>query len=138
MAALAAGNASEHVAEIKALRREHGSNFEVLGPKVSEATAENPTRLRIRRTTPSPLAVVVTLPAAYPSDASPVFAVEAELDDAYVEALEALLAEQATYMPGMACVSTALMALDDVRTPRRGRDIVVAAASSRRRRAVAA
>ena len=76
MAALAAGNASEHVAEIKALRREHREDFEVLGPKVSEATAANPTRLRIRRTAPADLAVVVTLPAAYPSDASPLFAAE--------------------------------------------------------------
>lgn len=115
MAALASGNAPQHVAEIKTLRRDFGEDFELIGPKVSAATEADPTRVRIKRNVPAALAVVVTLPAAYPSDASPLFAVEAaKLGDAHREALADLLAEQASYMRGISAVSTALMALDDV------------------------
>ena len=117
MAAMAGGNASEHVSELKALRREYRADgvFEFLGPKVSEATPENPTRFKVHRTTPATLAVVVELPAAYPSDAGPVFKVEADaLDAACTEAIEEVLAEQASYMRGMSCVSTVLLSLDDL------------------------
>lgn len=117
MSAMAASNREEHVAELKSLRREFrgGDVFEFLGPKVSEATAENPTRMRIKRALPAPLAVVVTLPGSYPSDGPPAFRVEADgLEDAQLDALEAHLAEQASYMRGMACVSTTLLSLDDL------------------------
>ena len=61
------------------------------------------------------VAVLVELPAAYPSDALPVFRVDAAgLEDAQCDAIEALLTEQAGYMRGMACVSTSLLALDDL------------------------
>ncbi len=115
MAALVAGNAEAHVSDIKALRRTYQAPgaFEMLGPKVSEATAENPTKFKVHLETPAPLDVVVTLPASYPSEKSPIFRVEG-IEGAIAEALEALLTEQASYMRGMSCVSTALLALDDV------------------------
>ena len=49
MAALVAGNAEAHVSDIKALRRTYQASgaFEMLGPKVSEATAENPTKFKV-------------------------------------------------------------------------------------------
>ena len=51
----------------------------------------------------------------HPSDALPVFRAEAPgLEDAQCDAIEALLTEQAGYMRGMACVSTSLLALDDL------------------------
>ena len=135
MAALAAGNGAEHVSELKSLRLEFkgaAGVFEFLGPKVPEATAANPTRMRVQRTAPAPFAVVVELPAEYPSDAPPVFRIEAAaspagggngdggaaaagaaaagglLEDAQVDAIEAFLAEQAGYMRGMACISATL------------------------------
>ena len=117
MAALAAGNAGEHIGEIKALRREHkaAGTLEFLGPKVSEATAENPTRFKIARATPAKLAVLVELPPTYPSDAPPKFSVvDSELDAPRNDAIAELLAEQAGYMRGMTCVSTVLLALDDL------------------------
>ena len=117
MAALAAGNAGEHIGEIKALRREHKSagTLEFLGPKVSEATAENPTRFKIARATPAKLAVLVELPPTYPSDAPPKFSVvDSELDAPRNDAIAELLAEQAGYMRGMTCVSTVLLVLDDL------------------------
>ena len=139
MAALAAGNGAEHVSELKSLRLEFkgaAGVFEFLGPKVPEATAANPTRMRVQRTAPAPFAVVVELPAEYPSDAPPVFRIEAAaspaggdggggaaaaaaaaaggLEDAQVDAIEAFLAEQAGYMRGMACISATLRSLDDL------------------------
>jgi hypothetical protein len=77
---VAAGNGAEHVSELKSLRLEFkgaAGVFEFLGPKVPEATAANPTRLRVQRTAPAPFAVVVELPAEYPSDVPPVFRIEA-------------------------------------------------------------
>ena len=117
---MAAGNAPAQVAELKALRREFAGagTFEFMGPKVPEATAESPTAMRFLRTAPALLTVHVALPAAYPSDAPPVFRVESApdstLDDAQVDAIEAFLAEQASWMRGMPCVSSTLLALDDL------------------------
>ena len=70
------------------------------------------------------LVITLTLPENYPSDAPPVFLVEAgaasqssgpSLERAHLDAIAALLDEQASYMPGMACVSTSIMsALEDL------------------------
>eukprot|EP00586_Coscinodiscus_wailesii_P003078 CAMPEP_0172490588 /NCGR_PEP_ID=MMETSP1066-20121228/21081_1 /TAXON_ID=671091 /ORGANISM="Coscinodiscus wailesii, Strain CCMP2513" /LENGTH=265 /DNA_ID=CAMNT_0013259133 /DNA_START=84 /DNA_END=881 /DNA_ORIENTATION=- len=113
-------NREERVAELKALRREYKgtNNFEFLGPKVPEATRENPTRMKIhKKAGPDEVAltVIVELPEEYPSDASPIFKVEGEsLEIAHTDAIRELLDEQASYMPGMACISTSIMALDDL------------------------
>lgn len=109
-------NVPQQVAELKSLMKEFkGKGFEFLGPKPKEATSANPTRLKIAFSTPVPLTVVVAMPADYPTSASPVFKVEGEsLEEAVVEAIEELLAEQASYMPGMECISFALQALADL------------------------
>ena len=120
MAAIAQGNGESHVEEIKALRREFAAagSMEFLGPKVSAATAGEPTRMRFARTLPVELVVIVEMPASYPSEAPPVFRVETplgcSLEHAQVDAIEAFLAEQAGYMRGMACVSATLLALEDL------------------------
>ena len=111
MAALATGNAQEQITELKALRHKFAGTgvFDFLGPKVPEATAANPTRLRVHCSAPCSLAVLVELPAAYPSDAPPSFWIEAPaLEAAQVDALEVFLKEQASFMRGMACISATL------------------------------
>ena len=118
-------NKAEQVSELKALRREYKAKqgnddedtFEFLGPKVPEATEENPTRMKIdnRR---NDLSVIVTMPAGYPSVSNPIFKVVGGCSDAvgkaHEEAIEEMLAEQASYMPGMTCVATCLTVLDDL------------------------
>ena len=70
-------------AELRALRAEHRGtdDFDFLGPKVRDATADNPTSMRIARMAGPggdiALVITVTLPENYPSDAPPVFLVEA-------------------------------------------------------------
>ena len=125
------GNKKEQVAELKALRQEYrlkanqgdGSDvdtFEFIGPKVPEATEDNPTRMKIHNPT-NRLAVTVTMPSRYPSEAPPQFKVEGcsseeeeVLTKAHHEAIEELLEEQASYMPGMPCIAMCIMALDDL------------------------
>lgn len=113
-------NKEERVAELKSLRREYvGSDaFEFLGPKVPEATQDNPTRLRIHKKAGAEeiaLTVTVTMTEGYPSDTPPTFNVEGEsLERAHCDAIEELLDEQASYMPGMSCISTSIMGLDDL------------------------
>jgi len=123
-------NKQQRVAELKALRREYAGTdaFEFLGPKVPDATIDNPTKMKIHKQVGGelkiPLSVVVTMPENYPSEAAPIFKVEsgdaageeggALLDRAQADAIEELLVEQASYMPGMACIPTCLLALDDL------------------------
>jgi hypothetical protein len=110
-------NKPEQVAELKALRKEYTGTgvFEFLGPKVPEATEENPTRMKIHRTDELALTVLVEMPAGYPAQAPPIFKVEGtSLEQGHAEAIEEMLAEQASYMPGMSCVSTCLMSLTDL------------------------
>jgi hypothetical protein len=121
-------NKPDQVAELKELRKEYNGtgNFEFLGPKVPEATEDNPTRMKIHRKEEPALTVLVEMPAGYPAEAPPIFKVEAvcgsspsggegaTLEQGHVDAIEELLAEQASYMPGMSCVSTCLMALNDL------------------------
>ena len=94
--------------------------FEFLGPKVPEATVENPTRMVISNER-NDLCVTVTLPSTYPSSSPPIFEVDAAnkqcrkiITGAHEEAIRELLEEQASYMPGMACVATCLLVLDDL------------------------
>jgi hypothetical protein len=127
------GNKKEQVAELKALRQEYrlkenqgdGSDadkFEFLGPKVPEATEENPTRMQIHISKLNDLVVTVTMPSRYPSEAPPQFKVEGCIDEsvpgsvtiAYNEAIVELLDEQATYMPGLSCIAMCIMSLDDL------------------------
>lgn len=113
-------NKQDRIDELKSMRREYlgTEDFDFMGPKVPDATTENPTRMKIhRKAGPNalPLTVIVEMPADYPSDAPPVFKVEGDsLEPAHVEAVEELLAEQAGYMPGMSCISTCLLSLDDL------------------------
>lgn len=109
-------NAPRQIEELKQLRKEFKADgvFEFLGPKPAEATDANPTRLRIKRDVPAPMTVTVAMPVGYPVDALPTFKVEGSLEDLQVEAIEDLLATQASYMPGMECISTTLQALDDL------------------------
>lgn len=114
------------MSELKALRREYkqkgaADDFEFLGPKVPEATEDNPTRMRIHQRQLG-IVVLVVMPSGYPSDGPPLFQVDQE-DGAAAEgkatkehlpAIEELLVEQTTYMPGMICIATCLMALDDL------------------------
>lgn len=123
------GNKREQIAELKSLRQEYkaksnqgGDNdtFEFLGPKVPDATEANPTRMEIHNPK-NGLVITVTLPSDYPSEAPPHFKVEGipsdssePLTKAHHDAIQELLEEQATYMPGMPCVAMCLMALDDL------------------------
>lgn len=109
-------NAPQQIAELKTLRKEFNGEgvFEFLGPKPADATATNPTRLKIKRDVPVPLTVVVAMPLGYPADAPPIFKVEGSLEEAHIEAIEELLATQASYMPGMECISTVVQSLDDL------------------------
>jgi hypothetical protein len=121
-------NAPLQIEELKSLRRQYSSsaNFSFLGPKVPEATVDNPTMLTV--TFPA-LAVVVsvTMPRDYPSSAPPLFKVDAvaaagavaddnsgALSPLHLECMEDLLKEAASYMPGLSCISTCLMSLDDL------------------------
>ena len=125
-------NKKEQVAELKALRQEYrikekqgdGSEdtFEFLGPKVPEATEDNPTRMKINNPK-NGLTVTITLPAGYPSEVPPRFKVDVFdsdsdsgqlLTEAHFDAIQELLEEQASYMPGMSCVAMCLMALEDL------------------------
>eukprot|EP00928_Gymnodinium_smaydae_P087328 TRINITY_DN715_c1_g1_i1.p1 TRINITY_DN715_c1_g1~~TRINITY_DN715_c1_g1_i1.p1 ORF type:complete len:265 (+),score=48.48 TRINITY_DN715_c1_g1_i1:100-894(+) len=107
-------NVPLQVAELKALMKEFKptDSFEFIGPKPAEATVENPTVLKIKRTVPAPLKVVVTMPVGYPADCPPKFKVEGDLEEAVVEAIEELLTTQASYMPGMECISCVIQSLD--------------------------
>jgi len=131
-------NKEERVAELKALRRQYRGtdSFEFLGPKVPDATPDDPTRMKILHKVVSTtddgdeteihLAVTVKMPDCYPSDAAPIFKVEGGesssssssssslLERAHMDAIEELLDEQASYMPGMPCISTSIMVLDDL------------------------
>lgn len=109
---------AEQVEELKALRRQYkgSSTFEFLGPKVSEATAEKPTAFKVHFPDPEEaFSVRVEMPSTYPGESPPAFKVESEtLEPAARAAIEELLDEQAGYMPGMSCISTVLMSLDDL------------------------
>jgi len=114
-------NKEEQVAELKALRREYKGTdaFNFLGPKVPDATTDNPTRMKISKKAGAdeiPLTVTVEMPNAYPSDKPPIFKVEGGdlLEQAHFDAIVELLDEQASYMPGMSCISMSIMALDDL------------------------
>mmetsp|Transcript_22807 Transcript_22807/g.40762 ORF Transcript_22807/g.40762 Transcript_22807/m.40762 type:complete len:264 (-) Transcript_22807:54-845(-) len=109
-------NAPQQVAELKQIKKEFSGEgvFEFLGPKPSDATDANPTRLKIKRDLPVPMTVAVSMPVGYPASASPIFKVEGSLEEAYVEAIEELLTTQASYMPGMECICTVLQSLDDL------------------------
>jgi hypothetical protein len=111
-------NKPQQVAELKDLRKEFKGTevFEFLGPKVPEATEDNPTKMKIHRKDELSLTVTVEMPAGYPSEAPPIFKVEKTepLEQGHVDAIEELLAESASYMPGMSCVSTCLMSLNDL------------------------
>uniref|UniRef100_A0A7S1QRS1 RWD domain-containing protein n=1 Tax=Alexandrium catenella TaxID=2925 RepID=A0A7S1QRS1_ALECA len=109
-------NAPRQIEELKQLRREFKGEgvFEFLGPKPADATEANPTRLRIGREAPAPMRVSVAMPVGYPAEAPPAFKVEGSLGDAEAEAIEELLATQASYMKGMECISTVLQSLDDL------------------------
>eukprot|EP00931_Biecheleriopsis_adriatica_P011317 TRINITY_DN112398_c0_g1_i1.p1 TRINITY_DN112398_c0_g1~~TRINITY_DN112398_c0_g1_i1.p1 ORF type:complete len:275 (+),score=64.13 TRINITY_DN112398_c0_g1_i1:27-851(+) len=109
-------NAPQQIAELKLLKKEYKGEgeFEFLGPKPAEATDANPTRLKIKRKAPVPLTVAVAMPVGYPASAPPSFKVEGDLQEEQVEAIEELLTTQASYMPGMECISTVLQALDDL------------------------
>eukprot|EP00933_Yihiella_yeosuensis_P007401 TRINITY_DN112416_c0_g1_i1.p1 TRINITY_DN112416_c0_g1~~TRINITY_DN112416_c0_g1_i1.p1 ORF type:complete len:269 (-),score=60.04 TRINITY_DN112416_c0_g1_i1:13-819(-) len=107
-------NAERQIAELKTLKKEYKADgvFEFLGPKPVEATDANPTKLKIKKESPLPMKVVVSMPVGYPASAPPKFQVEGEVDEVYVEAIEELLTTQAGYMPGMECISTVLQELD--------------------------
>lgn len=105
------------VAELKALMKEFkGKGFEFLGPKPKEASSTSPCRVKIKFDTPVPLTVTVAMPVDYPGNSAPVFKVEAEaLGAPELEAIQELLDEQASYMPGMECISCTLQgALEDL------------------------
>lgn len=127
-------NKKEQVTELKALRHEYrlkaktaANTFEFLGPKVPEATEANPTRMKICNPS-NGIAVTITMPSRYPSDAPPQFMVEkgegttgilageeaTAMTAAHHVAIEELLAEQASYMPGMPCIAMCLLALEDL------------------------
>lgn len=121
-------NQTEQIAELKALRKHYraiaenddADTFEFLGPKVAQATADNPTRMVIACERLD-FSVTVTLPADYPSRSPPRFEVKQLgghcamiITPAHAEAIKELLDEQASYMPGMACVATSLLALEDL------------------------
>lgn len=123
-------NRVEQIAELKALRQQYGRateqnddadpTFEFLGPKVPQATVENPTRMQFSYEEHD-FRVTVTLPSGYPSQTSPMFQVNAlgnqcltVITHGHEEAIQELLEEQASYMPGMPCVATSLMLLDDL------------------------
>jgi hypothetical protein len=110
-------NVREQLAELRALLKEYSGEgiFEFLGPKPAKATDANPTTLKIKRDVPAPLTVAVSMPVGYPADAPPVFKVEGDsLEAAQIEAIEEALVTSASYMPGMACISTVLLSLDDL------------------------
>ena len=114
-------NQDERVAELKALWREYaGTNaLDFLGSKVPEATQDNPTCFNIHTKAGAQkdiaLTVTVTMSEDYPSGAPLNFKVEGEhLEPGHCDAIEELLDEQASYMPGMACIGTSIMALDDL------------------------
>lgn len=117
-------NAPQRVEELKALRQTYKGtdNFKFLGPKVPEATEENPTKMIV--TFPDndpPMDITVTMPSSYPSETAPIFKVEQAdfvcgvvLSRAQKAAIKELLDESASYMPGLSCISTTLMSLDDL------------------------
>jgi len=109
-------NIPRQVEELKQLMREFkAGGFEFLGPKPADASDAQPTRLRIKRAVPVPMTVSVAMPVGYPTESPPAFKVEAEsLGGAEAEAIEDLLATQASYMKGMECISTVLQSLDDL------------------------
>jgi hypothetical protein len=119
-------NGDERIAELKGLRREYKGTdaFEFLGPKVPDATPENPTRMKIHKKAGADadeiaLTVTVEMPDGYPGEVPPVFRVEGTcakdpLSRDQTDAIAELLDEQASYMPGMSCIATSLMALDDL------------------------
>eukprot|EP00929_Paragymnodinium_shiwhaense_P089736 TRINITY_DN49918_c0_g1_i1.p1 TRINITY_DN49918_c0_g1~~TRINITY_DN49918_c0_g1_i1.p1 ORF type:complete len:274 (-),score=21.26 TRINITY_DN49918_c0_g1_i1:59-880(-) len=133
-------NAPTQIAELKSLMKEFKGEgvFTFLGPKPAEATDANPTRLKIVREVKGgsgeavPVTVLITMPIGYPADAAPIFAVEESslVSDIQIEALEDLMKQQASYMPGMECISTSVQSLDglqlselDVGSPGRCRSI---------------
>jgi len=63
-----------------------------------------------------PLTITVEMPDGYPSSKPPVFKVESDesMERAHFDAIVELLDEQASYMPGMPCISISIMALDDL------------------------
>lgn len=109
-------NAPQQIAELKQIRKEFSGDgvFEFLGPKPVDGTDANPTRLKIKCDKPAPLTVCVTMPVGYPVDAPPKFKVEGSLEEDYIEAIEDHLAKQASYMPGMECITIAVQSLDDL------------------------
>mmetsp|Transcript_91705 Transcript_91705/g.268396 ORF Transcript_91705/g.268396 Transcript_91705/m.268396 type:complete len:262 (+) Transcript_91705:125-910(+) len=109
-------NAPQQIAELKQLKKEYKEDgvFEFVGPKPADATDTNPTRLKIKCDKPAPLTVNVAMPVGYPVDAPPGFKVEGSLEEDYVEAIEEHLATQASYMPGMECISIVLQSLADL------------------------
>ena len=121
-------NQMEQIAELKALRMHYkriekdddSDTFEFLGPKVPQATANDPTRMNIACERHD-LRVTVTLPAGYPSQSPPMFEVNAlnnccapNITPAHEEAIQELLQQQASYMPGTMCVAMCLLVLDDL------------------------
>ena len=123
-------NRTDQISELKSIRQQYrrkesdeddsGLLFEFLGPKVPQATADNPTKMKFS-SHPNDFCVTVTLPADYPSSSAPIFEVKAlnaqcskVITPVHEEAIQCLLDEQASYMPGMACVATCLLALDDL------------------------
>jgi len=111
-------NAPAQIAELKQIMKEYKPKgegiFEFLGPKPVDATDANPTRMKIKCELPVPLTVVVTMPVGYPASAPPIFKVEGSLEEAHAEAIEELMTTQASYMPGMECISIVLQSLDDL------------------------
>lgn len=109
-------NAAQQVAELKQIRKEFKGDgvFEFLGPKPADATDANPTSLKIKCDKPAPLTVSVKMPVGYPVDAPPKFKVEGSLEEDYIEAIEDHLAKQASYMPGMECITIVVQSLDDL------------------------
>lgn len=110
-------NAPQQIAELKQIKKEFKGDgiFEFLGPKPAEATDTNPTRLKIKCSKPAPLTVCVSMPVGYPVDTPPTFKVEgSSLEGDYIEAIEDHLAKQASYMPGMECITIVVQSLDDL------------------------
>jgi len=114
-------NKEEQIAELKALRREYKGTdaFNFIGPKVPDATSDNPTRMKISKKAGAdkiPLTITVELPSNYPINKPPIFKVEGEkpLEQAHFDAIVELLDEQTSYMPVMSCISMSIMALDDL------------------------
>ena len=114
-------NQTEQISELKALRMHYkriendadGDKFDFLGPKVPQSAASNPTQMKITCKRHD-ICVTVTLPVDYPSQSSPIFKVN-DLGNGIIpsggcEAIQELLDEQASYMPGMICVSICLLA----------------------------